>query len=270
MTTPAGPWRVPMAEAYDQYFSSRHYDQRYPAPNPGTLEFLWSQGAHRATRVLDVGCGNGRYALALLAGGGGELVGCDISRAALAEFSARLQAHPGRERVQLVLGGPEDVPAGTGFDCLLMLFGVLGHIGPRTERIKALRAMRARATEQALLLLSVPSVWRRMPIALVRSALHRGKVPREDDAWSDIRYHRVIGGRRVDFHYHLYGLASLEAELAEGGWEVVAARAESVFPERLVCRSQGFAWLDGCLQRWLPASLGYGILVAARPRAMVA
>lgn len=277
MSARPGSWACQMAQAYDLYFGSHFYDERYPAPNASTLAFLCHHGADRARHVLDLGCGNGRYAIALLGlGGGGRLVGCDISRAALADFRERMRHLPQRDRVVLVEGGPEALPPGPPFDCILMLFGVLGHIGPRAERVAALRALRDRSSPDTVLLLSVPSVWRRMPAALLRSVGGRLASPGGDaapDAWADIEYRRVIHGTPVRFFYHLYRTRTLRAELAEAGWRLEEVEAESVLPEKLVCRRSWAASLDRVLRRWVPASLGYGIRGVARacgPRGTVA
>lgn len=266
MSSPPGAWQASLARAYDLYFASDFYDSRYPAPNASTLAFLWRHGAHRARRVLDVGCGNGRYALALLARGSGHVVGCDISKAALAAFEARLHGLPERARVDLVLGDVRSLPSQASFDCLLMLFGVLGHIGPRPERVAALRALRECAAPNARLLLSVPSVWRRLPGALLRSFARRltGQPSAGPDAWADVEYQRVIQGDPVRFHYHLYRVATLRAELAEAGWWLAAVEAESVLPEKWVCASAWVARVDRWLQRGVPAGLGYGIRGVAR------
>ena len=90
-----------MQKLYDRYFASHDYKRRYPAPNPATLQFLLQQGqAITATSILDVGCGDGRYAIALLDATQATMTGCDISGAALAEFSEHLKTRPDAERVR--------------------------------------------------------------------------------------------------------------------------------------------------------------------------
>nr|WP_236589815.1 class I SAM-dependent methyltransferase [Ramlibacter aurantiacus] len=249
-----------MRELYDGYFSSHEYGQRYPRPNPGTLRFLLRHGAGGAARVLDLGCGNGRYALALVEAGAQELLGCDISQAALAEFAQRLQGHPAQARVRLLAGGAEALPPNERFDCLLMLFGVLSHIGPRQLRLDTLRQLRAVATPGARLLLSVPSLWRRRPLELLRSLAHGQR-----EQLGDIEFQRRICRRDQTLAYHLYTAAGLRHDLRDAGWTVQAMEAESLVPEWLLTQHPAIGRFDAALQPWLPAALGYGIRAVARP-----
>ncbi|TFZ03502.1 class I SAM-dependent methyltransferase [Ramlibacter rhizophilus] len=250
-----------MRALYDLYFQSSDYQRRYPRPNPGTLAFLWRHGLARARCVADVGCGNGRYALPLLdAGAVRRLVACDLSPGALDALAQRLARHPLGNRVQPVLGGPEALPRQERFDRLLMMFGVLSHIGPRAARLQALRELRDRAAPDARLLLSVPTLGRRWPLELLASLFQPGH-----ESWGDVRYARTLGGQRRQFYYHLYSLRGLREDLALGGWILEAAEAESLAPEWLVTRWPRWGRIDAALQPWVPACLGYGIRVVARP-----
>jgi tRNA (uracil-5-)-methyltransferase TRM9 len=261
------PQQDGLAQAYDAYFASRLYEQRYPAPNPSTLAFLshWIGPDAPAVprQVLDVGCGNGRYGIPLLASGDFGLVGCDISATALQTFEQRLQGHPARDRVQLFLGEVGGLPDTSRFDVILMMFGVLAHIETRAARLATLRALHRRASPGALLLLSVPNALRRMPLALGRAVL--GSAWSSDTAghWADIRYQRVLDGRPTTFNYHLYLPSTLARDLAEGGWRLQRLEAESAMPESWVCRRPALARLDEALRARLPAVLGYGLRAVA-------
>ncbi len=253
-------WRQAMRSLYDEYFASQDYARRYPRPNAGTLDFLWRHGVARARQVLDLGCGNGRYAIPVLEAGASSLVGCDISRAAIEQFAHQLAGHPAQARARLVVGGLESLSPHERFDRVLMLFGVLSHVGPGPDRVALLRRLRDRMTADGALVLSVPSVWRRRPGAVMRSLL----CDRGPDL-GDIRFCRRIAGRDQTFFYHLYTLRGLRRELAQAGWRLVACEAESLLPEWLVTQSRALGWLDRRLQPVLPAALGYGIRVLARP-----
>ncbi|MEJ7931966.1 class I SAM-dependent methyltransferase [Ramlibacter sp. AN1015] len=254
--------REQLRDLYDAYYASRDYERRYPRANHGTLAFMWRHGAARARCVLDVGCGSGRYAMPVLAAGNARVVGCDISRAAIDAFAARLRGHRHAARVTLVHGGAEALAPQLRADCILLLFGVLSHVGPRAARVRALAELRARAADDARLLLSVPSIWRRRPMELMASLADvlRGRRER----WGDIAFQRDIGGHKRTFHYHLYTVAALREELALAGWQLQAWEAESLLPEWLLTQWPALERLDLAVQPWLPAAFGYGIRAMAR------
>ncbi len=68
--------------------------------SPGGRRFLLAAsliaGVPRGARVLDVGCGPGRYCVELAAGGAAEVVGVDLAPGMLA-IAARLAAERGVE-----------------------------------------------------------------------------------------------------------------------------------------------------------------------------
>jgi len=251
--------RERMRLLYDAYFESLYYEKRYPSPNPGTMDFLVRHGAAQARQLADVGCGSGRYAVPLLELGTQQVFACDISRAALDGLAGRIQSAGLAGRVRLVLGSAESLPHPLELDCIVMLFGVLSHIATRQARVEVLRQLRRRAATDARLLLSVPSRWRRRPFELLASLVA------PDRALGDIEYTRTFLGRPQTFFYHLYTIKGLREDLAQAGWQVEAMEAESVFPESAVTRWPALGELDRILQRGLPAALGYGIRVAARP-----
>ncbi len=125
-----------IAENYDQYFASQLYDQRYPRPNPSCLALIMDEMRQQGNRILDFGCGNGRYAAPLLERTDATLVAYDISPEAIRELSQRQTPHIESGRLQPVLGDlaalREAAESGERFDLAIMMFGVLGHIVPRT------------------------------------------------------------------------------------------------------------------------------------------
>jgi SAM-dependent methyltransferase len=111
-------------------------------------------------RVLDVGCGNGRFARFLeeRLGGKFDYCGVDESALALAEAKKRL---PSRENVVLVQHDflESAVPTGLSerkFD-LVALFGVLHHVPGRKNRLELMRRLEALLAPRGLLAFSI---WR--------------------------------------------------------------------------------------------------------------
>lgn len=263
-----------MRKVYDRYFASHDYKRRYPVPNPATMQFLLQQGcAASAASILDVGCGDGRYALALLDATSARITGCDISSVALAEFAARVQARPDAGRVQFVCGQVENMlldmygPHDPRHDLSMLMFGVLSHAGERPARVAMLKAICEQTRPGGRLVLTVPSFWRRWPVenlrAIWRKATHS---PLAYANYGDIEYVRAIDGQDQPLFYHLYSVPRLRHELGLAGWVLQSADAESLLPEWLITQYPWAARLDGMLRPLLPAALGYGIRAVALPK----
>ena len=257
---------VAMRRLYDHYFSSRAYEQRYPTPNRATLQYLLENGGHGAKRILDYGCGNGRYALALLQTTQANLVGYDISSSALKEFENHLTQSSFSSRTVLLQGPDCDLIDHAPFDLILLLFGVLSHLGERPARLAVLRELRNCLGQGGHLIVTVPNIWRRRPLELIATGFARHfrnetGVKRED---GNILFTRKLAGEPHQFFYHLYSVKSLQAELIEAGFALQGLAAESLLPEWLVTQYPVIGKIDALLCRWLPASLGYGIRVVAR------
>ena len=256
-----------MARLYDHYYASHAYDLRYPRPNPGVMRFLLEHGAADARNILDFGCGSGRYGMALLERGSARMTAYDISKVSLAEYARRLRQSPHASRVTLAGGELSSLGCAPSYDMVLMLFGVLSHVGARAERLRVLQRLRRLVDGQGSLILSVPSIWRRRPLELARAMLARqaGRAAPPRDEPGNVVFSREVGGMPVEFFYHLYTLARLADELAAAGFALVECRAESVLPEWLVTQHPRLARLDAAAARILPAALGYGICALARP-----
>ncbi len=254
-----------MRDLYDRYFESADYQRRYPQPNPSTLAFVLRHGAGVEGSILDMGCGNGRYTLALLHHTAAQITACDISSKALRELESHLAHLPGKDRVSVLHGSGDQLPVASQHGLLLLLFGVLSHAGAKAERMAMLENLRAHASNKARLILSVPSVWRRRPLELLKSLFTRQRAYGKPWQLGDIHFSRLIDGQRLQFFYHLYTLSQLRAELREAGWEVLVAEPESALPEWLITQRPLMEKIDRVLQFFLPAALGYGIRVAARP-----
>lgn len=243
---------------YQHYFASGYYDQRYPRANLSVLalarKLLPPNG-----RVLDYGCGSGRYLLELC-NQAAECIGFDICDAALARLRDNLSALGCANRITLL--GPQETQLETYFqqhepvDLALCLFGVLAHIATPQKRQEVLRKL-AQSLDfaEGRLIISVPNRRRRFR-----------KEQRNFHGEDQIRYTRHIGGSALELSYRMYDSHSLTIELEQAGFEIEQLRAESFFPESWLGHSALLARLDHGLCRWLPANLGYGILAIARPK----
>ncbi len=256
-----------MRELYDYYFTMSEYSRRYPKPNPSTLKFLLLHGAGSAANILDYGCGKGRYALPLLHQTTAHLTGYDISQPAINAFAANVQGTPLEARVKLYCGDTSILDEQGPYDVIMLLFGVLSHIGDHANRLKTLKQMRRLIAGHGQLILTVPSIFRRRPLELLHAKIMRarGKAAKAMKEPGNIVFIRNIANKDLHFFYHLYTVKELKNELQEAGFVVRTLSPESFFPEWMIMRSDLLGKIDATLLPFLPASLGYGICVAADP-----
>jgi len=255
-----------MRAAYDRYYSTGLYDQRYPRPNARTLAAILAR-AKGANRILDFGAGDGRYTIPLLRHTPATIFAYDICNIGLKTLSDRIQGTPEAGRLRTVLGPCGSYSDGEPIDLALVMFGVLGHIPRRAERVATLTRMRdsLMGRDPGILMLSVPNAKRRFYAE--QRQFQNGA------AWhhvalepGDIVYHRQAEAETIELFYHLYTPDSLRGELRDAGFEVLSLSSESVLPEAAVTGSRIQATLDGMLCPFVPPSLGYGILVTAKAR----
>jgi tRNA (uracil-5-)-methyltransferase TRM9 len=249
-------------DGYDLYFSSGGYERRYPAPNHATLDLVEGLIAGEPRRVLDFGCGSGRYAIPLAQQTPAALVGYDPCTTALSLLRQRAEHAGAAQRIQTVSGSLEDLrretmPAGP-FDLALILFGVLGHIRHRSERLRHLRAVRDLLTVDGRLVISVPNALRRFRREQAAPWTCDGQRER-----GDILYERRLDHHRVHLFYHLYRPGELESELTEAGFGPLSVRSESILPEWLIARRPMAAAADAGLRSVSPIRLAYGFLAVA-------
>jgi SAM-dependent methyltransferase len=247
-----------IAAAYELYFGSGLYDRRYPSPNPHSLGRVLREIGRCGGRVLDFGCGSGRYAVPLAQQADVRVTAYDVCHTALGQLGARA--------TQLI-GAGGIIPVGTDlaaleahadasgpFDVVLLAFGVLGHIPGRTNRQDTLRRLCAMLRPGGSIVLSVPNAARRF-----RREQKSGDGPEP----GDVEYMRHSEAGPVPLFYHVYRVDELIQDLTAAGFARIQVDAESVLPERGVISSPLGAWLDGALRRLAPLSIAYGFLARA-------
>ncbi len=253
-----------MGRSYDRYFQTGFYEQRYPHPNPATLRLVKAQIAAAGPRVIDFGCGSGRYARVLLDETPARVIGYDVSPVALERLRRNCGRHVAQDRL-LPLGGDLDAlraaaRAWGGVDLALLLFGVLGHVPGRDGRREVLTTLREVLRPGGRIVLSVPNAHQRFRRERRETA---AMADRDGLEPGDIVYTRHHGGDDITLYYHLYDAAELEEELRRCGFRPLDLHAESVLPERAVVGSGLAAGLDRMLAAMAPLSLAYGFLAVA-------
>jgi SAM-dependent methyltransferase len=271
-------WQHPTADvfdmrrSYDRYYETGLYDSRYPAPNRHMLGLIAQELGPAGGRVLDFGCGSGRYALPLSRWPGVEVFGFDVSAAAIQELSRRCDWSDGagrpNPRPELLCGSLTDLERrledDPGFDLVMLLFGVLGHIQGRTQRVSVLRSLRARLRPGGRLIATVPNRIRRFQAE--QRAIRAGAA-KETLEPGDIHYRRGDERNPIELYYHLYTPTEFQNELVEAGFVLSRLEPESVLPERAVLGSLFGAAVDGLLRRVTPLGLAYGFVAIAAPAA---
>ncbi len=255
-----------MARVYDKYFSTGFYHLRYPDANKHTLHFILSELQKLELgpkHILDFGCGNGRYLLPILKNTKNRFTAYDICETPLKLLSERLDIEDSRERVSIIHGGLEQLARHMGVkgkaDLILLMFGVLSHVGDRDTRLQLLRRLRTFLdNDSSRIILSVPNRLRRF-------TRMNGCVSPAGKESGDITYRRSYKGTELTFFYHLYTPKTLAAELREAGLVVHRMCAESFFPECWVTGSPVVGVLDQAICRILPPKRGYGILAVVGP-----
>jgi SAM-dependent methyltransferase len=245
-----------MRESYDHYYRTRHYDERYPGPNRRTLAYIRS-AARRGGVLVDVGAGNGRYAIPL-ARSGFTVVAVERSDIARDQLLTAARAHNVSDGI-ICFKDVADVAPELLARCELglFLFGVLGHMD-FSERRRVIGYLRSTMRRPARIIGSVPNRHRRFRQEQADSLVaDGGPAPR-------FRYRRPFGGLVNEFEYTAFTPEELISELNESGTWEVTVKSESLLPENVVTRRRGTGVFDGLVARAMPAGLGYGILFDAR------
>lgn len=254
---------------YDDYFSSGTYSERYPTYNPRSLEIILRH-ANQATRILDFGCGEGRYTLPLLEKTSAHVVGCDISKTAIAHLHSTLHRfYPESQyRATLIDGEVSSLLGTSTFDVIIAMFGVLSHIAGRANRVRTLKTLKQllAPNPNSVLIVSVPNAYRRFYKEQINTNLFQGSDALNAELEpGDIMYQRTFKTQKTyDMYYHLYTIQSLRQELTEAGLSLQSLHTESFFSESLITRVKMYRQLDHVLTSCLPSALGYGIVAIAK------
>lgn len=254
---------VHIAKAYDEYYGNGLYDGRYPSANPNVTDRILAHTAPLggAARVLDYGCGSGRYLQQVLKHTEAHAYGFDVSDVAIFQAGTRLRPYRfrfslfrSRETLQQAIQHSGKV------DVALLLFGVLAHIEGKEARLEVLTWLFQHIKPgHGHLLISVPNrlrrfVWRQL----------KNRCRHVCEKTDGIHYERGKGSHKVALFYHLYSCKELINELERVGFVIRRAKPESLFPEKWVIRHAWLARIDKALCYALPVWLGYGILIEAR------
>ncbi len=210
---------------YEYYFSSGHYDRRYPVPNPNSL-CLIRRNLPENGHIIDFGCGSGRYLLALR-DQAAIAAGFDFCPAALARLRQGIERIGGADNIRVLGPNPEDlerhVDRHGSADIILCLFGVLSHIEGRAERRELLRRLASLLKPgSGQLIISVPNRRRRF-----RSE-QRVQAPNGRD---EVRYVRRLGQGYVEFTYKLFDTNTFRSELQDGGFELKHSERKALYPK---------------------------------------
>jgi len=246
-----------MQESYDQYYATGYYDQRYPTANGSTLERTLAVTPPGGASILDIGAGNGRYAV-ILASRGYVVNAVEPSDYARAQLRHSSEVRKLESQI-VVFKELADVPSTVVANSHLAMlqFGVLGHMC-YIERMQVLGRLMDEMPSGSAVVGSVPNRFRRF-----RAEQRTGKLS-DTGSPPRFKYSRTYGGIENDLEYTAFSPADLRQELASAGWADVALRCESFFSESMVTRSNTVSRIDRTLTRVAPAMLGYCIWYAAR------
>jgi 2-polyprenyl-3-methyl-5-hydroxy-6-metoxy-1,4-benzoquinol methylase len=214
--------------SYQRYYQTGYYDHRYPVPNPATLRHIQAilrQSTGSDRRLLDYGCGSGRYCLPLSQENNLDIHVYDTCNEAISLLKQQLDEIDTIHTVK-ILNEEQIMESHTCYDIVLLLFGVLSHIPILEERQHLLQSLgHSLKPESGRLILSVPNKKRRF--------LQLQK--RQGNGASDIQYQRQYQGQELHFFYHLYDRDELVGELQDAGFHIEDIVAESMFPESWLC-----------------------------------
>lgn len=219
------------SERVDEDAATRSWNREYRAgryldepPLPFVDDILAAARAAGLRRGLYIGCGNGRNFLPLVRGGL-DLVGLDISNAALAQLAERAP----ELRDRLVCGDLSELPPGDRYD-LVIGIQVFQH-GTRSIAHTHVRAAQARVNPSGLMAVRVNAVDTDVVLK------HR-VTEREDDGGFTVRY---LEGPKQGLDVHFFARDELDGLFSSGFEPVVPPRLRST-PRQPATRGQWSQW----------------------------
>ena len=242
--------KVLTREQYNTYYRSGAYDRRYPAPNSATLCEIKSRIASE-NRLLDFGCGSGRYSIAL-APFCRSLMAYDPSPEAIHLLKSRTKDHHNVSHALAL----EDVLRDAPYDVAICIFGVLSHMPDPNQRRSTLELLRKCLRVDGWLVVSVPNRMRRFYRQQLLSALQ------QRDLSGRIDYRRDCVDGLIP--YFVYTERTLHDELRACGFLVESIKPESIMPETVVTKYRCALALEKRFLSKIPPWLGYGMLATAR------
>jgi SAM-dependent methyltransferase len=143
------------------YGSAAAYDLQFGPPTPDELDF-WLGLAERLRvgRVLELGCGTGRFTLPLTRAGlarGQRVVGLDLAPSMLAGARAKLDAEPPavRAALRLLAGDMRDFALSERFDLIFSAFNSFAHLHAIDDQLACLTTARHHLAPGGQLAISV-------------------------------------------------------------------------------------------------------------------
>jgi len=191
--------------------------------NP-TEEHLLQKYFSPPGRVLNVGCGGGREALALHEKGF-EVVGADLCESFVE--TARVNAQKRSAPILFVVADVRDLPfSDEEFDCVVMVGQLIGQVPGRANRIKALREVKRVLTRAGILLCSTNAIelsWKYRLYFLVANAKRKlynphGLAPNDAFVFRTGGKYNFLRSKAERPLYHWYTRREFQRDLDEAGF----------------------------------------------------
>ncbi len=201
------PTKADVRATYERIAAS--FSRTRKEPWPEVLEFI--REIPDRSIALDVGCGNGRHASALL-DRGIRVVGLDISRSLLRLAQDRIPRGAARH-VNWLEAEAGAIPLRDGSADAALCIAVLHHLPSREERIAALRDVRRVLTPGGSVFVSV---WALDQPRFLQLAESQGGRPPESRGDVEVPW-SMPDGTVIPRYYHLFQEGELQEMIIESG-----------------------------------------------------